>query len=101
MLAQYVAYFLFRPGNFVQKEFSQKLEKNSFIWRLKGLVSFLIVKSKCRATNTPSMPIIYINTSSQNFEIGKFSVSEWSGNYVFEDDNPSPALRAGGLQFMP
>ena len=46
------------------------------------------------ATNTPSTPTIYPDTSNQNIEIAiLFKVVERSGNYIFEDDTPPTALR--------
>ena len=56
---------------------------------------FLIVESDWRATNLPLTPTISPNTSNQNFEIAiLFNVVESSGNYVFENDQPSIPLRA-------
>jgi hypothetical protein len=46
------------------------------------------------ATNTPSTPTIYPDTSNENIEIAIFfKVVEMSGNYIFEDDTPLTALR--------
>ena len=62
---------------------------------MKWLVPFLIVESDWKATNTPSTPTIYPNTSNQNFEIAiLFNVVESFGNKVFKDDNPLRALSA-------
>jgi hypothetical protein len=48
----------------------------------------------------PPTPNIYKNTSYKNFEIAiLFNVVERSGNYFFEDDNPSTALRARILSY--
>ena len=56
---------------------------------------FLIVESDWKATNTPSTPSIFPNTSNQNFEIAiLFNVVESSINYVFEDEKPPKSLRA-------
>ena len=56
---------------------------------------FLIVESDWKATNTPSMPTIYPNTSNQNCEIAfLFKGVEKSGNYIFKDDTHPTALRA-------
>ena len=60
---------------------------------MKWLVPFLIVESDWKATNTPSTPTIYPNTSYPNFEIAVlFKVVERSANYIFEDDSPPTAL---------
>jgi hypothetical protein len=57
-------------------------------------VTFLIVESDFKATNTPSMPTIYPNTSNQNCEIAfLLNIVERSRNYIFEDDTPSTALK--------
>jgi len=53
------------------------------------LVSFSIVKSDCRATSSPSTPIISRNTSNQNYEIViLLNIFLRSSNYVFGDDKP-------------
>jgi hypothetical protein len=71
------------------------LKKGSFDWKFKGLGAFLIVESDWKATNTPSMPTNYPNTSNQNCEIAfLLNIAERSGNYIFEDDTPPTALRA-------
>jgi hypothetical protein len=58
-------------------------------------VPFLIVESDWVESSPPFTPTISPNTSNQNFEIAiLFNVVEWSGNYVFEVDNPSIALRS-------
>ena len=68
---------------------SRNFEKDSFVWKLKGLVPLLIAESDWRATNPPFMPAISPNTSNQNFEIAiLFSDGIRSGNYVFVDNNP-------------
>ena len=57
----------------------------SFDWKLEWLVTFLIVESDWKATNTPSTSTVYPNTSNQKFEIAiLFNAIEYSGNYICE-----------------
>ena len=79
---------------FYRKQFRRDFKKGSFDWKLKGLGPFLVVESDYRATS-PLTPTISPNTSNQNFEIAiLFNVTESSGNYVFENNNPPTSLRA-------
>jgi len=55
---------------------------------MSGLVPFLIIARKWKATNPSLLPTISSNKSNQNLEIAiLFNIDERSGNYVFEDDN--------------
>ena len=62
--------------------------------KLEWLVTFLIVKSDRKATNTPYTPTISQNTSNQKFEIAiLFNAVESFGNYVLEQDTPPTVFR--------
>ena len=54
---------------FIEKLCRRNLKKDSFEWKFKALVSFLIVEIDWRITNTPLTSTISPNTSDQNFEI--------------------------------
>ena len=60
----------------------------------------LIFESYWKATNTPSTPTIYPDTSNQNFEKAiLFNVVERSENYIFDDYNPPTALRVRDVNY--
>ena len=81
MLAQCTMYYFFplEQGTSYGMGCRRNFRRGSFDWKLRVLVSFLIVESDWRATSPPpTTPIISPNTSNQNFEIAiLFSVVDF------------------------
>jgi hypothetical protein len=72
MLPQCIIFFSFLvldQGTSYRRSCRRNFEKDSFDWKFKWLMPFLIVKSDWKATNTPSTTTISPNTSNQSFEI--------------------------------
>jgi hypothetical protein len=62
-------------GTSYRKGCRRNFEKDSFNWKLEGLVSFLIAERDWKATNTLSTTNFSPNTLNQNFEIAICTVS--------------------------
>jgi hypothetical protein len=104
MLAQCIIYYFFplEHGTSYRGFCRRNLEKGSFNWKLEWLVPFLIVESDCKATNASSMPIIFRNTSNQNFEIAiLLSVVDFQIGNMFLRRSLPHSLRGKGCKLWP
>jgi hypothetical protein len=90
--ARVVSYSLGTYKVFYRNHCRRNLKKGSFDRKLKWLVPFLIVKNDWRATN-PLSRLLFPQTHTIKILSHFFNVVDSSGNYVFENNSPSTALR--------